>query len=241
MYEEKDETAAVRRALEWLFVDRGPRRLDSDSERGNDAVEQQPAAAGATTNEDASARNAATNKLSALHRAATNMLGNGRSPFVQQAHGTRLDGEHEMPLMSGGLGQSRAKAEPSMTTQNPPENEADIEARDKDGRTALHLAVLQRGEIEHRIEFLVSEVLRKHADVKAKDLEGNTALHLAALMGNPDVTRLLLEKNAEVEAKNLSGKTAIDFAEEGQRIEVIRLLKENKNRQATDTKGTAAR
>jgi hypothetical protein len=41
------------------------------------------------------------------------MTRNRMNPFAQQAHGIRPGEEYEMPLMSGGLGQPRARAEAS--------------------------------------------------------------------------------------------------------------------------------
>jgi hypothetical protein len=79
------------------------------------------------------------------------------------------------------------------------EKGADVEAKDKDGWTALRWAA------RHGHDGVMRLLLEKGADVEAKDNDGRTALRWAALdgllHGHEAVVRLLLEKGADVEAK----------------------------------------
>jgi uncharacterized protein len=75
------------------------------------------------------------------------------------------------------------------------ERSADVNAKDKFGRTALMFAVRHgRLEVEKRL-------LQKGADVNAADDKGETALIKAVdADDNPDVVKLLLDKGADVNA-----------------------------------------
>jgi ankyrin repeat protein len=77
---------------------------------------------------------------------------------------------------------------------------ADVNAKDKDGSTPLHLADNQD---------VVKLLLVKGADVNAKDKDGSTPLHLA---DNEDVVKLLLAKGADVNAKDKDGRTPLHLA-----------------------------
>ena len=73
------------------------------------------------------------------------------------------------------------------------ENGADTEARDKDMKTALMLAV------EYGDEGMVRLLLEKGADIEAKNNFGNTALQIAVGSGHEIAIRLL---NTPLEALN---------------------------------------
>jgi ankyrin repeat protein len=95
---------------------------------------------------------------------------------------------------------------------------ANIEARDKLGRTPMHDAVqtpldpADRGRQKEIVEILIAQ----GADVKAGSLHGNTPLHeVFNSMGsgiNKDVFELLLAKGADIEAGNDVGNTPLFFA-----------------------------
>ena len=65
---------------------------------------------------------------------------------------------------------------------------ADVEARDKDGLTAMHCAA-SRG-FQQCVASLVSLC---GADFEAKDKNGSTPLHYSVTLGHTDCTKLLLE------------------------------------------------
>lgn len=65
------------------------------------------------------------------------------------------------------------------------EHEADIEAKDEDGETALYWAA------RNRHEAVIRLLLKHQADIGAKDKDGATALHCPAWNGYEAVVRLL--------------------------------------------------
>ncbi|KAJ9644083.1 hypothetical protein H2199_003951 [Coniosporium tulheliwenetii] len=107
---------------------------------------------------------------------------------------------------------------------------ADLHAKDKDGRTALHEAA-SWGKVAV-VRLLVEEgavvrlLLEKGADLHAKDKDGRTALHEAARSEKEAVVRLLLEKGADLHAKDKDGRTALHEAARSEKEAVVRLLLE---------------
>ncbi|XP_016841663.1 serine/threonine-protein phosphatase 6 regulatory ankyrin repeat subunit A-like [Nasonia vitripennis] len=80
---------------------------------------------------------------------------------------------------------------------------ADLRARDTEGRTVLHLAVMKgRGE-------LIEMLLKRGADLRARDYRGKTALHFAVTNDRVGMIEMLLEKGADIEAADDKGVTPV--------------------------------
>ncbi|RDW75433.1 hypothetical protein BP6252_06575 [Coleophoma cylindrospora] len=100
---------------------------------------------------------------------------------------------------------------------------ADIEAKDMDGQTSLHVAS------ELANDRIVEILLRHGADIEAKELrQSRTPLHYAAEYGNTAVVGLLISKGAIVDvSEHKSGKTALHLASENGHAAVVDLLLRN--------------
>ena len=97
------------------------------------------------------------------------------------------------------------------------------DARDRQGRTALHAAAL-RGE-PAEIERLIAA----GAGPSAADNNGFTPLHLAAQEGQLAAARMLLDAGAEIDRRNRFGNTALFVAvfNSRGRGDLISLLREH--------------
>ncbi len=98
---------------------------------------------------------------------------------------------------------------------------AEINARDKNGYTALH----------HYTQWWRKDnselLIRKGADIDAVDMNGRTSLHWAAIIGRAEKTALLLKYHANREIKDRFGKTAIDYSIKYAHRDVYDLLNTN--------------
>ncbi|MDT8399724.1 MAG: ankyrin repeat domain-containing protein [Pseudomonadales bacterium] len=95
---------------------------------------------------------------------------------------------------------------------------ADIDARLRDGSTALHQAVLG----DHTAISL--KLLALGADPASADRYGITPLYLAALNGNADIVAALLAAGVDANTPDPSGETALMTAVRTGRREVVELL-----------------
>ncbi|CAD5117061.1 DgyrCDS5882 [Dimorphilus gyrociliatus] len=88
------------------------------------------------------------------------------------------------------------------------ENNADIDAKNEEEQTPLHLAA-KAGKTN-----VVRELVRVGGKrvVDDEDEDSNTPLHLAALAGNSKVAQVLIEANANISARNTSQWTPLDCA-----------------------------
>ena len=90
------------------------------------------------------------------------------------------------------------------------ENGADVNAKNYQGNTPLHLAIHKPKTAEFFIE--------NGADVNAKNYQGNTPLHLA--IHKPKTAEFFIKNGADVNAKNYQGNTPLHLAiHEPKRIE----------------------
>ncbi|GLB45326.1 hypothetical protein LshimejAT787_2100860 [Lyophyllum shimeji] len=104
------------------------------------------------------------------------------------------------------------------------EHGADINAKDIDGKTALHGAAAAWSSLA-----VVRLLLEKGAIVDAKCARGTTPLYEAAQQRDGrgrDVIVLLLEHGADVNAKCIGGETALHAAAARSSLEVVRVLLE---------------
>ncbi len=85
---------------------------------------------------------------------------------------------------------------------------ADVDARDTDGRPALHLAVLAPG----RAGAVLRTLLEHRARLDATDPDGSTALHQAAATNTALTITLLLAAGADPNARARDGSTPLHRA-----------------------------
>jgi len=95
---------------------------------------------------------------------------------------------------------------------------AQVNVRDKDGRTPLH------GAVGSGDEDVATLLVASGADVNAADNNGRTPLHAAARRGSTDVVRLLIDSGAKVDARDNKGSTPLHAATVGTRDDLIELL-----------------
>jgi ankyrin repeat protein len=82
--------------------------------------------------------------------------------------------------------------------------EADVNGRDKKGRTPLLWAAPARDN-----PLMIHILVANGADVNASDKDGDTALMIAASQSNAGNVKALLESGARVNAANKAGRTAL--------------------------------
>jgi len=121
---------------------------------------------------------------------------------------------------------------------------ADVNARDKDGHTALMAAVSSFLSKKDSAD-VVKVLMAKGADVNAKNNDGKTALMLAAREKDDDHTaailRLLLANGADVNTRDRDGRTAlIHAADKGTTTAVLVLLDGGADVNARDKDGNTA-
>ncbi|WCR54429.1 MAG: Phosphocholine transferase AnkX [Wolbachia endosymbiont of Ctenocephalides orientis wCori] len=110
---------------------------------------------------------------------------------------------------------------------------ADLEDANKDGWTALHLAVQEKGTV------LVSYLIEKGANVNAVKKDGWASLHIAARYCDLDMVEYLEEKGANIGITDNEGATPLHGAAYSGKLDVVKYLIDEKNAdfKATDKQG----
>ena len=98
------------------------------------------------------------------------------------------------------------------------EHDAEVDAKNKTGRTPLHLASLD-GYTE-----AVRLLLDHGANPDAKNTWGWTPLHMATSLGRTETVRLLLDRGASVDMKNKDGKTPLEVTAIQGSHEIVQML-----------------
>lgn len=86
------------------------------------------------------------------------------------------------------------------------QHDADVQAREKTGKTALHLAC------QIQSNTIVSMLLDNHASVNATDNNGQTPLHIVCANGFSSIVETLLGHGADVMAIDHAGQTPLMLA-----------------------------
>ncbi|GMG99343.1 hypothetical protein Nepgr_001183 [Nepenthes gracilis] len=98
------------------------------------------------------------------------------------------------------------------------ESGVDIDFSDKDGRTALHVAVIGKK------EAVISHLLRKGANPHVKDKDGATPLHYAVQVGAMQTVKLLIKYSADVNITDDEGWTPLHVAIQSRNRDIAKIL-----------------
>ena len=101
---------------------------------------------------------------------------------------------------------------------------ADINAVDMNGNTALHTAALNSQ------LSVVKLLLEKNPNLDIQNKVGNTALHLAVISGNIDIVGELVLKGANTRIRNNDGKYPRDIARANNSAAIFEVLREAENK-----------
>lgn len=108
-------------------------------------------------------------------------------------------------------------------------NDVDVNAKDEDGLTPLHIAS-KRGDLA-----IVIALLDKRAYINAEDKNGLTPLHLASQEGDLAIVRALLDKGAYIDARDNRGLSPLHLAVYNRHMNVVNeLLAKNATINETD-------
>jgi len=114
------------------------------------------------------------------------------------------------------------------------EKGADINAKNDNGETALHMASHENH--QQIVELLLEQ---EKINLEARSKKGSSPLLVAVYMGNLEIAKLLLEKGADINAKNDNGETALHMASSRGHKQIEKLLLEQGINVASSPKGIA--
>ncbi|XP_031636726.1 tyrosine-protein kinase Shark isoform X2 [Contarinia nasturtii] len=96
-----------------------------------------------------------------------------------------------------------------------------IDAKDQDGRSAVHLACLRTNSAEPILEKLINS----GANVNCRDEHGNTPLHYACQTQPLSLIQILVDANANIDARNNdTGRVPLHDAASTGNLEVVKFL-----------------
>lgn len=98
------------------------------------------------------------------------------------------------------------------------DNQADINAKNKDCNAPLHLA------IEKRDLKVVEALIKRKADINLQNNNGHTPLHLATKMEDSHIIGILLKNGADINKKDFSGNSAFHLAVKNRPDDVVEKL-----------------
>ncbi|XP_048244157.1 serine/threonine-protein phosphatase 6 regulatory ankyrin repeat subunit B-like [Haliotis rufescens] len=123
------------------------------------------------------------------------------------------------------------------------DNGADVHIKNKEGKTALHLAA--KANCRNCVKMLLPK-----SDINAQDEHGNTALHYLHHYQSYYLTKvervcqetcqIFLDKRADVHIKNKEGKTALHLAAEANCKNCVKMLVPKSDMNAQDEHGNTA-
>ena len=98
-------------------------------------------------------------------------------------------------------------------------NGADVDERDENGQSALHLAA------DKGFEACVNVLLEAGADVNAADISGISVLEAAVIGGKLDVIKILVKAGADPDQEDMDGETPRSCAEDDDDVEIQLFLR----------------
>lgn len=111
-------------------------------------------------------------------------------------------------------------------------NGIDVDVKDEDGFTPLHIAALR-----NNFGF-VNILLDNGANIDAEANDGSTALHCSTENNSPETLKVLLDRKAKIDAKNKLGHTPLHVAALRGKLEIVNtLITEGAKADAQDESG----
>jgi ankyrin repeat protein len=97
------------------------------------------------------------------------------------------------------------------------ESKANVNTRDSNGNTALHIALLNLEQPKHVVQALLAH----HADPNIRNFDGDSALHLCRDERESSTAKELIDKGADLNAANAPNETALHTAANSGEYDVV--------------------